>query len=99
MSSSFRQSGKGGRGHRRLLYACQRSGSEPDGNHGGAGGVRSIVAVGDWVSAVAIRSSLGEMCILAGELLVVASTLWLLFLVLKQMGVFGKREEATDAVC
>ncbi len=48
-----------------------------------------------WVSAVDMVSLLAEICTLAGELMVVALALHLLFAVLKHTGVFGKLEEST----
>lgn len=50
-----------------------------------------------WVSAVDVVSLLAEICTLVGELLVVAFTLWLLFAVLKHMGVFSRDNELRDA--
>lgn len=46
----------------------------------------------NWVSAIDVVSLLAEICTLIGELLVVAFTLWLLFAVLKHMGVFSRSE-------
>jgi hypothetical protein len=45
-----------------------------------------------WVSAIDVVSLLAEICTLVGELLVVAFALWLLFAVLKHMGVFDGAE-------
>jgi len=49
-----------------------------------------------WVSAVDMVSLLAEICTLAGELLVVALALGLLFTVLKHIGVFGKPIEPAE---
>jgi len=50
-----------------------------------------------WVSAIDVVSLLAEICTLVGELLVVAFTLWLLFAVLKHVGVFGRLDDPADA--
>jgi hypothetical protein len=50
-----------------------------------------------WVSAIDVVSLLAEVCTLVGELLVVAFALWLLFAVLKQMGVFDGADHPADA--
>jgi hypothetical protein len=46
----------------------------------------------NWVSAIDVVTLLAEICTLVGELLVVAFTLWLLFAVLKHMGVFSRAD-------
>lgn len=48
-----------------------------------------------WVSAIDVVSLLAEICTLIGELLVVTLTLWLLFTVLKHVGVFGRLADAS----
>lgn len=50
-----------------------------------------------WVSAIDVVSLLAEICTLVGELFVIALTLWLLFCVLKHVGVFGRLDDAIDA--
>ena len=51
-----------------------------------------------WVSAMDVVSLLAEICTLVGELFVIALTLWLLFTVLKHVGVFGRLDDpAADA--
>lgn len=50
-----------------------------------------------WVSAIDVVSLLAEICTLVGELMVVAFTLWLLFAVLKHVGVFGRLDDSADA--
>jgi hypothetical protein len=46
-----------------------------------------------WVSAIDLFSLLAEICTLIGELLIVAISLRLLFVVLKHIGVFGTVKE------
>ena len=49
----------------------------------------------EWVSAMDVVSLLAEICTLAGELLVIALTLWLLFIVLQHVGVFGRLDDSS----
>jgi hypothetical protein len=63
-------------------------------------GVPAILMQADrtaWVSAIDMVSLMAEICTLAGELLVVAIALRLLFAVLKHLGVFGKSDETEVA--
>lgn len=50
-----------------------------------------------WVSAIDVVSLLAELCTLIGELMVVAFTLWLLFALLKHIGVFGRLDDPAAA--
>lgn len=51
-----------------------------------------------WVSAIDVVSLLAEICTLVGELMIIAFTLWLLFALLKHIGVFGRLDDpATTA--
>lgn len=51
-----------------------------------------------WVSAIDVVSLFTEICTLVGELIVVGLSIWLLFAVLKHLGVFKRAEPAQQTV-
>ena len=76
----------------RLAVSLPQNAASGSSRHPDAGRHRTA-----WVSAIDMVSLLAEICTLVGELLVVAFTLWLLFAVLKHIGVFGRLDEPATA--